>query len=64
MPVPLEDSETLWVNVHNLQAPRAGKEYNMSATTRLDVYFGPNGNKKHSWKDCVNSVNFRHSPPP
>lgn len=64
MPVPLEDSETLWVNVHNLPAPRAGKEYTMSATTRLDVYWGRLNNKKHSWKDCVNSIPFTHFPPP
>ena len=64
LPVPLEDSETLWVNVHNLPAPRAGKEYFMSATTRLDVYWGRLNNKKHSWKDCVNSVSFTHFPPP
>lgn len=64
MPEPLFDSETLWVNVNDLSAPIAGIEYTMSASTRLDVYFGRNGGKKHSWKDCVNIIQFRHFPPP
>ena len=61
----LDDSETLWVDLSDLDAPIAGKVYHMSAYARIDAYYTIQGTtRKFSWKVCVNSINFTHLPPP
>ena len=63
MPDYISESETLWVNVTNLNADEDGVEYHMSAYTRLDAWSdGAAG--KLSWKDCQNSIQFFHIRPP
>lgn len=59
----LNDSETLWVDLSELPAPRRGKLYHISAYTRIDAYYGPGKVRKVSWKDCVNRIFFIHFPP-
>ena len=67
MPTPLDHSETLWIDVTDLDIPAGepGKDYHMSAYSRIDVYYRKDGRtKQFSVKDCQNNVLFRHTPPP
>lgn len=66
MPTPFEHSETLWINVTDLEIPAGddGKWYHMSAYTRMDVYYQREGKpnvEQFSLKDCQNNVQFWHS---
>lgn len=62
----LDDSESLWISVTDLEIPRGqnGKEYHMSGYTRMDVFYQKEGQHKteqFSLKDCRNNVPFWHS---
>ena len=67
MPTPLDHSETLWIDVTDLDIPagQPGAWYHMSVYSRIDVYYRKDGRtKQFSVKDCQNNVPFFHSQPP
>ena len=64
MPTPLDHSETLWIDVTDLDIPRGedSERYHMSAYSRIDVYYRKDGRtKQFSVKDCQNNVPFWHT---